>query len=184
MLKAININEIDSSPFQIRKQFDRGTLKELAASIEREGQIEPIVVRRNGGPNYQLIAGGRRFEAVRDFTKKKTILARIIEADDLLARRISAAENIQREDLSAVEMIAAIVEIVDAELIEDTEYASMGKKPVDRVKAMLGKLHSVSISKKRGSVVSKGAVSLFNKFVKQAEKIFKNLPKSLEWQSF
>ena len=154
MLKAININKIDPSPFQIRKQSDKGTLKELAASIEREGQIEPIVVRRNGGPNFQLIAGGRRFEAVRDFTKKKTILARIIEADDLLAQRISAAENIQREDLSAVEMIEAIVEIVDAELIEDKEYSTMGKNPVTRVKTLLGKLDSIRATNDRGSNVS------------------------------
>ena len=62
MLKAIDIYKIDTSPFQIRKQSDRAKLKELGASIEREGQIEPIVVRRNGGPNYQFIAGGRRFE--------------------------------------------------------------------------------------------------------------------------
>jgi ParB-like chromosome segregation protein Spo0J len=53
-------------------------------------------------------------EAVRNFTNRKTIPAQIIQADELVARRISAAENIQREDLSAVEMIKAIVEIVDA----------------------------------------------------------------------
>ncbi len=74
--------------------------------------------------------------------------------------------------------------MVDAELIEDKEYASMGKKPADRVKALLGKLHSISISKKRGSKVSKKADLLFNKFIKQMEKIFKNLPKPLEWRSF
>jgi hypothetical protein len=59
-------------------------------------------------------------------------------ADDLQARRISAAENIQREDLSAIEEVEAIVEIEDAELIEDKQYASMGKKPAVRVKALLG----------------------------------------------
>ena len=97
---------------------------------------------------------------------------------------ISGAENLQREDLSAIETIEAVVEIVDAELMEDKEYASMGKKPGDRVKALLGKLHSITISKNRGSKISKKAELLFNKFVKQVDKIFKNLPKSLEWQSF
>ena len=57
-----------------------------------------------------------------------TILAQIVEVDDLQAMRMSAAENLQREDLSAIEIIEAIVKIVDAELIEDKEYASMGKR--------------------------------------------------------
>ena len=52
------------------------------------------------------------------------------------------------------------------------------------MKALLGKLHSITISKNRGSKISKKAELLFNKFVKQVDKIFKNLPKSLEWQSF
>jgi ParB-like chromosome segregation protein Spo0J len=49
MLKAIDVSKIDPSPFQIRKHRDEGKLKELGASIERDSQIEPIVVRRNGG---------------------------------------------------------------------------------------------------------------------------------------
>ena len=49
----------------------------------------------------------------------------------------------QRKNLSAIETLEAIVEIVDAELIEDKEYLSMGDKPADRVKTLLGKLDSV-----------------------------------------
>jgi hypothetical protein len=114
----------------------------------------------------------------------ETIQAQIVIAGDLQARRISAAENLQREDLSVIEAIEAIVDIVDAELMEDIQYLSMGKTPADRVKILLGKLHSISISKKRGSKASKKADLLFNKFIKQVEKNFKKLPKSLEWQSF
>ncbi len=69
-------------------------------------------------------------------------------------------------------------------MIEDKEYASMGKNPADRVKALLGKLHSITNSKDRGSKVSKENEALLNKFVQQVEQIFKNLPKSLEWRSF
>ena len=78
-----------------------------------------------------------------------TIQAQIVIASNLQARRISAAENLQREDLSAIETIEGNVEMVDAELIEDKEYASMGKKPADRVKALLGKLHSITNGKER-----------------------------------
>ncbi len=60
----------------------------------------------------------------------------------------------------------------------------MGKNPVDRVKTLLGKLNSIMLSKIRGSKVSKEAASLLRKFAQQVEKIFKNLPKPLEWRSF
>ena len=108
-----------------------------------------------------------------------TILTQIIEADDLQARRISAAENLQREDLSTIETIEAIVEIVDAELIKDKEYASMGKKPADRVKALLGQLDSIRRSQSRKSEISASSKFLSGTFAGQVEKIFKNLPKAL-----
>jgi ParB family chromosome partitioning protein len=143
MLKMIDVTMIDPSPFQIRQFFAEDKQKELGASIQQNGLIEPIVVRRNGGNRFHIIAGDRRFRAVRDYTDMKTIPAQIIKVNDLEARRISAAENLQREDLSAVEEIEAIVEVVDAELNGDKEYASMGKKPANRVKALMGKLDSV-----------------------------------------
>jgi len=65
---------------------------------------------------------------------------------------------------------------VDAELMGDREYASMGPNSIDRVKALLAKLHSTIISENRGSQVSKEGELLFNKFVKQVQKIFKDLP--------
>ena len=179
----IELLAIEPSPFQRRQHFEEDKLKGLAASIQRDGLIEPIVVRPNGG-RYQLIAGERRWRAVRDYTDMKTIQARIVNVNDLQARRMSAAENLQREDLSAIEKIETIVEITDAELIEDKEYRSMGDKPADRVKTLLGKLHSIENSKSRGSEVSKKSELLLNKFVQQVSIIFKNLPKPLEWRSF
>jgi len=76
------------------------------------------------------------------------------------------------------------VEIVDAELIDDKEYLSMDDKPADRVKTLLGKLHSIENSKSRGSEVSRKSELLLNKFVQQVSRIFKNLPNPLEWLSF
>jgi len=124
---VIDLQKIDPSPHQHRRHFDGNTLRELAVSIQREGLIEPIVVRAKRD-RYELIAGERRFRAVRDFTEMETIQAQIVVASNLQARRISAAENLQREDLSAIETIEAIVEIMDVELVEDEEYAAMGKK--------------------------------------------------------
>ena len=179
----IELQAIDPSPFQRRQHFEENKLKGLAASIQRDGLIEPIVVRSNGG-RYQLIAGERRLRAIRDYTDMETIAARIVNVNDLQARRISAAENLQREDLSAIETIEGIVEIVDAELIQDKEYAAMGKSPADRVKTLLGKIDSVRRSRERGFNPAKEAKQTSHKFVGRVEKIFKNLPKPLEWRSF
>jgi hypothetical protein len=62
---------------------------------------------------------------------------------------ISGVENLQREDLSVIEAIEAVVEILDVELIEDKAYASMGKSPADRVKSLLGRLDSVRRTQER-----------------------------------
>ncbi len=80
----------------------------------------------------------------------KTIQARIAAVDDIGARRMSAAENALREDLTVFETIETIVEIVDAKLIEDHEYTLMGKIPADRAKILLGKLDFVRRSEQRG----------------------------------
>ena len=179
----IDVRKINPSPYQHRRHFDEDKLKELAASIQREGLIEPIIVRPKSD-HYEMIAGERRLRAVRDFTEMETIQAQIVIASNLQARRIAAAENLQREDLSSIETIEAIAEIVDAELIEDIEYLSMGKTPADRVKTLLAKLDSVRSSQERGSEVSSPSKALFHKFVEQVDQIFQNLPKSLEWRSF
>jgi ParB/RepB/Spo0J family partition protein len=92
-------------------------------------------VRKSG--RYELIVGERRLRAIRDYTKMKTIQAQVVHVRDLQARWMSAAENMQREKLSAIEAIEAIVKIVDAKLIEDKEYATMDKTPEDRVKILL-----------------------------------------------
>jgi len=182
-LENIPIQKIDPSPFQKRKYFDELKLKDLAISIQTDGLIEPIIARQKGN-RYELIAGDRRLRAIKTFTPKKTIQAKIIQVDDLQARRISAAENLQRQDFSAVETIEAIVEIVDAHLIENQEYVAMGDRPETRVYYLLGKLHSIHISKNRQSTISENGMLLFSKFTKQVESIFQLLPKRLEWISF
>ena len=181
--KAINLQDIDRSPYQRRRYFDEDKLKELAASIQRDGLIEPIVVRPKSG-RYELIAGERRLRAIRDYTEMNTIQTQVVHVGDLQARRMSAAENMQREDLSAIEAIEASVEIVDAELIEDIAYSSMAKLSMDRVKTLLAKLDSVRRSEERRSKITEEVKDLSHKFMGQVEQIFKKLPKPLEWRSF
>ncbi len=148
--------------------------------MQREGLIAPILVRRIG-KRYGLIAGERRVRAIRDHTDMKTIQARIVVADDIEARRLSAAENALREDLTVFEAVEGIVDMVDAELIDDPEYVSMGDNSVDRIRALLGKLDSVRRSEERGSSITDEMGCLSGKFAGQVELIFKKLPKPLEW---
>jgi len=66
---VIDVKKIDPSPYQHRRHFDEDKLRELAASIQREGLIEPIIVRPKSD-RYEMIAGERRLRAVRDFTEQ------------------------------------------------------------------------------------------------------------------
>ena len=154
------------------------------ASILLDGLIEPIVVRPQKKERFQLIAGERRLRAIKDYTDMTNIQAKIAEVDDLQARRISAAENLLREDLSAIESIEATIEIIDVEMSKEPEYLTVGKTPLERVHKLLSKLDSIRVSKDRGSLVSKEADVLFYKYVEQVESIFQNLPKPLKWLSF
>jgi hypothetical protein len=157
---------------------------ESLASIVQDGLIEPIIIRPQKKGRFQLIAGERRFRAIKDYTDMTIIQAKIADVDDLKARRISAAENLLREDLSAIETIEATIEIIDVEMGKEPEYLTVGKTPLERVHKLLAKLDSIRVSKDRGSMVSKEADDLFHKFMEQVELIFKNLPKQLKWRSF
>ena len=87
----IDIKKIDPSPFQHRKYFDEERLRELGASILKDGLIEPIIVRPQKKGRFQLIAGERRLRAVKKYTAMTMIQSKIADVDDLQARRISAA---------------------------------------------------------------------------------------------
>ncbi|WP_299984021.1 ParB/RepB/Spo0J family partition protein, partial [Desulfobacula sp.] len=153
----IDIKKIDPSPYQHRKYFDEESLRELGASILCDGLIEPIILRPQKNGRFQLIAGERRFRAIRDYTDMTIIQAKIAVVNDLQARRISAAENLLRQDLSAIESIEATIEIIDVEMGKEPEYLTVGKTPLERVHKLLAKLHSIRVSKDRGSHVSKEA---------------------------
>jgi len=177
----VDIKKIDPSPFQHRKYFDEKSLRQLGASIAADGLIEPIVVRPQKKGRLELIAGERRLRAIREYTDMDDIQAKIVIADDLKARRISAAENLLRQNLSAIE---ATIEIIDVEMSKLPGYLTAGKTPLERVHKLLSKLHSIRVSQDRGSIVSKDSEALLNNFIQQVESIFNNLPKPMKWQSF
>lgn len=101
VVQTLKITEVEPNRNQPRKQFDEEALDELAESIKRYGLIQPIIVTKKDG-YYQIVAGERRWRA----SKKAgltTISAIVREDDDKKNKEIALIENIQREDLNAVE---------------------------------------------------------------------------------
>jgi ParB family chromosome partitioning protein len=109
-VRHIGIETIDRSPFQPRTEFDLEQLRELADSIKQRGVIQPLLVRAikttapqsEGTRRYELIAGERRWRAARE-AGLTTIPAIVREASDQEVLEIALIENLQREDLNAIE---------------------------------------------------------------------------------
>jgi len=106
------IELIAASPNQPRQQFDEDTLNELAASIREHGIISPVTLRKNEDGTYQIIAGERRFRASK-IAGLETIPAYIKTADDENILEMALIENIQREDLNAIEIALAYYRLME-----------------------------------------------------------------------
>ena len=108
----IDINTIDNNPFQPRSRFDAQALEELAASIRQVGIVQPLTVREIGDGRYQLIAGERRLRAAR-IAGLTHVPAYIRTADDTAMLEMALVENIQREDLDAVEVAISYQRLIE-----------------------------------------------------------------------
>jgi ParB family transcriptional regulator, chromosome partitioning protein len=102
-ISEIPVGQIEVNPFQPRTHFDQDALLELAESIKVHGIIQPITVRRMSRDQYQLISGERRYQASR-LAGLETIPAYVRSADDQQMLEMSLIENIQRENLNAIEI--------------------------------------------------------------------------------
>ena len=101
-VRHIPVDRITPNPEQPRIMFDEDSLRELSASIQEHGVLQPILVRPQGGGQYQLIAGERRWRASKA-AGLDTIPALVEEIDDDTALEIAIIENLQREDLSPLD---------------------------------------------------------------------------------
>jgi ParB family transcriptional regulator, chromosome partitioning protein len=107
----IDIDLIDPSPYQPRTRFREEALDELARSIQTSGIIQPLVVR-SIGPRFQLIAGERRWRAAQRAGLNK-VSSIVRQVSDELALEMTLVENIQREDLNAMEAARAFERLMD-----------------------------------------------------------------------
>lgn len=108
----ISIGSIEANPFQPRTTFDEQSLEELAASIVKLGIVQPLTVRDAGNGRYQLIAGERRLRAAR-IAGLSHVPAYVRTADDQAMLELALVENIQREDLDAVEVAISFQRLIE-----------------------------------------------------------------------
>jgi ParB family chromosome partitioning protein len=108
----ISVDSIDANPFQPRTNFDEQSLEELAGSIKKLGIVQPLTVRETTGGRYQLIAGERRLRAAR-IAGLTHVPAYIRTADDQAMLELALVENIQREDLDAVEVAISFQRLIE-----------------------------------------------------------------------
>jgi len=127
-VEKLDVESITPNPFQPRKHFDEVALKELSQSIKEHGLLQPIVVieKENG---YLLIAGERRLRAHK-LAKLKTVKAIIADAgiDDIKLRELALLENIQRENLNAIELANSYAELIEVHNITHDELSSIVHK--------------------------------------------------------
>ena len=111
-IAAIPVELIEANPYQPRKQFSKESLEELSQSIRTNGVITPITVRKTG-KKYQLISGERRLRASK-LAGLKEIPAYIRMASDNESLEMALIENIQREDLNAIDVALSYQALIDA----------------------------------------------------------------------
>ncbi len=108
----IELEKIEANPFQPRSDFEEESLEELALSIRKQGIIQPVTVRKLGFDKYQLISGERRYRASK-MAGQKTIPAYIRVANDEQMLEMALVENIQRENLNAIEIGISYQRLID-----------------------------------------------------------------------
>lgn len=108
----IDLEKISTNPWQPRTNFDKKALEDLVASIITLGVIQPITIRKKTTGEYELISGERRFRASQ-LAGKKTIPAYVRLANDQEMLEMALVENIQRQDLDAIEIALSYQQLID-----------------------------------------------------------------------
>ena len=137
-IKQIKLDEIRSNPYQPRKVFNDEAIKELAESIKNYGVFQPIIVKKSI-KGYDLIAGERRVRASK-MAGMETIPAIIRDFSDDMMREIALLENLQRENLTAIELAWAYKGIIDSLHITQDELANKLGKSRSNITNVLGLL--------------------------------------------
>lgn len=119
----IPLDIIDANPNQPRKSFDDERIRSLSESIRTDGVLQPVVVRRKG-ERYELVMGERRLKAAR-LAGVETVPVVVKDVQDMDSLRLALVENIQREDLNAIEVAQAYRELMGSFGLSQAELAQL-----------------------------------------------------------
>ncbi len=126
-VNRISLDEIEANPKQPRRDFDEQSLQELAASIKRHDIIQPVTVSKLATGKYRLVSGERRLRAAK-MAGLKDIPAYVRQANDQQLLELALLENLQREDLNAMEISLSYKRMMDElELTQEQVAENMGK---------------------------------------------------------
>lgn len=180
-INSVNVNQIEANPFQPRSKFDQESLDELAESIKVQGIIQPITVRQIQKNKYQLISGERRLQAAKKAGLEE-IPTFIRTADDQQMLEMALIENIQRENLNAIEIALSYQRLLsECDLKQEQLGDRVGKNrtTVNNYLRLLKLPPDIQVSL-RDNVISMGharalinidnidtQLSIFNKIVKE-----------------
>jgi len=172
-IREIDVDSITPNPYQPRKTFDQSALEELSESIQRHGLLQPIVViEKDDG--YLLVAGERRLRAhkLAGLDEIKAIVADV-DIDDARLRELALIENIQRENLNAMELAHSYDELIKVYDITHDELSEVVNKSRSQITNTL-RLLSLSeyVQKKLTSgVISQGHAKLLVGFDEKEQKL-------------
>ena len=151
----IRLDELRSNPYQPRKVFDEEALQELASSIKEHGVFQPIIVKKSI-KGYEIIAGERRVKASR-IAGLEEIPAIIRDFDDTEMMEIALLENLQRENLNAIEEATAYKKLQETLVVTQEELAKRLGKSRSHITNMIGIL---SLPQNIQDEISKNNVSM------------------------
>ena len=151
----LKISELRPNPYQPRKNFDQDKLNELAKSIKEHGVFQPIIVKKSI-KGYEIIAGERRVKASQ-IAAKETVPAIIRNFTDEEMMEIALLENLQRENLNAIEEATAYQKLIDALNITQENLSIKLGKSRSYITNMLGLL---SLPEEVKEMISKEKISM------------------------
>lgn len=182
----IETKKIKPNPFQPRKVFNKKELKELADSIEKYGILQPLIAKKiiketkkGEKVEYQLISGERRLRAAKILGLKEVpVIIREIKKEDELP--ISLVENIQREDLNAIERALAYKELIEKHNLTQKEIGEIigkSRESVANTLRLLDLPDKIKESIERGEISEGHARALLGIKEKERMKVFKEIIK-------
>ncbi len=155
-VKVIKITQIEPNKAQPRSDFDEEKLEALADSISEYGILQPIVVKLNQNGFYTIIAGERRWRAAR-IAKLKEIPAIVKDYDEKSEKEVALIENLQRENLNAIEEALGIKELMDLYGMTQEE---ISKKIGKSRPAVANSLRLLNLPENVKNLIKEGLISM------------------------